>query len=75
MQDYFTKMAADDKFQELSSLSNEMVDLKMIIENILNKFERLNSKIDASKTIKVPSDAISITKIERKVTSPAQHSE
>ena len=68
-------MAADDKFQELRSLSNEMVDLKMSIENILNKFERLKSKIDASKVIKVPSDAISITKIERKITSPAQHSE
>lgn len=42
MQEYFTKMAADDKFQKLSSLSNEMVDLKMSIENILNKFELLN---------------------------------
>ena len=75
MQEYFTKMAADDKFRELSSLSNEMVDLKMSIENILNKFRILNSRIDASKVIKVPSDTISITKIERKITSPAQHSE
>jgi len=51
MQEYFTKMAADDKFQELSSLSNEMVDLKMSIENILNKFGMLSSKIDASNEV------------------------
>ena len=67
-------MAADDKFQELRSLSNEMVDLKISIENILYKFVMLNSKIDASKVIKVPSDAMPIIKIEGKRTSPAQPS-
>jgi ParB family chromosome partitioning protein len=51
MQEYFTKMAAADKFQKLRSLSNEMVDLKMSIENILNKFGMLNSKIDASNEV------------------------
>jgi len=51
MQEYFTKMAADDKFQKLRSLSNEMVDLKMSIENILNKFGILISKIDASNEV------------------------
>ena len=30
-------MAADDKIQELSSLSNEMVGLQLSIENILIK--------------------------------------
>lgn len=68
-------MAADDKIQELSSLSNEMVGLQLSIENILNKFEMLNSKIDASKVIKVPSDSKSVIKIKGKITSPAQPSE
>ncbi|GAB6113159.1 ParB/RepB/Spo0J family partition protein [Desulfomicrobium salsuginis] len=49
IRDYFTKMSADDKILELSSLREELSNLKDGIEIILNNLIELNSKFDASK--------------------------
>lgn len=54
IQDYFTKMAAEDKFLELSSLREELTDLKDGIEIILNNLSELNPKFDASNVQEVP---------------------
>jgi len=56
IQDYFTKMAADDKFLELSSLREELTNLKDGIEIILNNLSELNSKFDASNVQEVPAE-------------------
>ncbi len=49
IQDYFTKMSADDNILELSSLREELISLKDGIEIILNNISELSSKFDASK--------------------------
>ncbi len=54
IQDYFTKMAADDKVLELSSLREELINLKDDIETILNNLSQLTSKFDASNVQDVP---------------------
>jgi len=54
IQDYFTKMAAEDKFLELSSLREELTDLKDDIETILNNLSQLTSKFDASNVQEAP---------------------
>jgi len=53
MQEYFTTMAADDKILELSSLWEQLINLKDDIETILHNLSMLKPKFDASKVIKV----------------------
>jgi ParB family chromosome partitioning protein len=54
IQDYFKKMVADDKVLELSSLREELINLKDDIETILNNLSQLTSKFDASNLQDVP---------------------
>lgn len=54
IQDYFKKMAADDKVLELSSLREELINLKDDIETILNNLSQLTSKFDASNVQEAP---------------------
>ncbi len=54
IQDYFKKMAADDKVLELSSLREELSNLKDDIEIILNNLSKLTSKFDASNVQEAP---------------------
>ena len=54
IQDYFKKMAADDKVLELSSLREELISLKDDIETILNNLSELTSKFDASNVQEAP---------------------
>jgi len=54
IQDYFKKMAADDKVLELSSLREELISLKDDIETILNNLSKLTSKFDASNVQEAP---------------------
>jgi len=53
MQEYFTTMAADDKILELSSLREQLTNLKDDIETILHNLSMLKPKFDASKVVKV----------------------
>lgn len=54
IQDYFKKMAADDKVLELSSLREQLINLKDDIETILNNLSQLTSKFDASNAEEPP---------------------
>ncbi len=54
IQEYFKKMAADDKVLELSSLREELSNLKDDIEIILNNLSKLTSKFDASNVQEAP---------------------
>jgi ParB family chromosome partitioning protein len=54
IQDYFKKMAADDKVLELSSLREQLINLKDDIETILNNLSQLTSKFDASNVQEAP---------------------
>lgn len=49
MHAYFKDMAADDKILELSSLREQLINLKDEIETILNNIRQLNLQFDASK--------------------------
>lgn len=60
MQEYFTKMANDDKILELSSLWEQLINLKDDIETILNNLRELDPKFAASnKTTKKESKKMS----------------
>lgn len=56
IQDYFKKMAADDKVLELSSLREKLINLKDDIETILNNLSELTSKFDASNVQEAPAE-------------------
>ena len=56
IQAYFKKMAADDKVLELSSLREELINLKDDIETILNNLSQLTSKFDASNVQEAPAE-------------------
>lgn len=56
MQAYFTNMATNDKIQELSSLREQLRNLKDGIETILNNLSELNSKFDASNAQEAPAE-------------------
>lgn len=54
IQDYFKKIAADDKVLELNSLREQLINLKDDIETILNNLSQLTSKFDASNVQEAP---------------------
>lgn len=64
MQEYFTTMAADDKILELSSLREQLINLKDDIETILHNLSILNPKFDASKVVKVTATVKSTSSTE-----------
>ena len=64
MQEYFTTMTADDKILELSTLREQLINLKDDIETILHNLSMLNQKFDASKVTKVTATVKSASSIE-----------
>lgn len=72
MQAYFSKMADADKLLELSSLKDQLINLKKDIESILNNLSELNPIFDASKATKESSQARPVIKIKGIVSSSSQ---
>ena len=64
MQEYFTTMTADDKILELSTLREQLINLKDDIETILHNLSMLNQKFDASKVTKVTATVKSASSTE-----------
>jgi ParB family chromosome partitioning protein len=62
MQAYFASIVADGKIQELSSVHEQLSELKGAIETILNNLDELNPKFDASKV----EEATPTTKVRTK---------